>query len=263
MILATVFAFAQDATSEWAKDKIEVDGNANDWKLPLKHYDNQTGLFFDFKNDNNNLYLCFQTKDEMNEAKILRSGMKVILSNKVNGKHKSIISYPLPVKHELKQNNPDEIKPDPLAPQKSRRASFLAADTLMEVKGFTNNDGIISIKNSDIHAAINFDSSNALTYEISIPLKELFGNDYNGNDVSKDISLNVIVNAMPNHSENGASGFSGRSGHGGRMGAGYGGMQHEGSRMEGEEQNQNQFERAALLQKTEFKQKFTLATPQS
>ncbi|MGN6194744.1 MAG: hypothetical protein ACTHOB_07375 [Ginsengibacter sp.] len=262
LILITALSFAQTETgSQWTKNKIIVNGSAYDWNPPLKHYDNQTALFFDFKNDSNTLYLCFQTKDEMNEAKILRSGMKVILSDKINGKHKSVINFPLPFKHAAKSNQQDEIKPDPLASPQSRRVSFLAADTLMEVKGFTNSDGIISTGNSDIQAAINFDSSNTLTYEIAIPFKELFGSDYDLKDISKDISLNVIINAMADHSEGGGGGYSGRSGHGGgRMGGGYGGMQR-GNRMGGEG-GQYQFDRAALLQKTELKQKFALSLPQ-
>lgn len=262
LILITAFSYAQTETgSQWTKNKILIDGNAYDWNPPLKHYDNETALFFDFKNDSSNLYLCFQTKDEMNEAKILGSGMKIIISDKINGKHKSVINFPLPYHHAAKSTEQDEIKPDPLASRQSRRASFLAADTMMEVKGFTNSNGIISTKNSDIHAAVNFDSSNTLTYEIAIPFKELFGSDFNLKDVSKDISLNVIINAMQNHSEGGRGGYSGRGGYGGgRMGGGYGGM-HSGNRMGGEGE-QNQFNRAAMAQKTELKQKFSLSLPQ-
>jgi hypothetical protein len=264
LIFITAFSFAQSETgSQWTKNKITVDGNATDWNnASLKHYDNQTALFFDFKNDSNNLYLCFQTKDEMNETKILTSGMKVILSDKINGKHKSVINFPLPFKHAAKPDQSNEIKPDPLASLQSRRTYLLRADTLMEVKGFENTNGTVSINNSDIQAAINFDSSNTLTYEIAIPFKELFGNDYNLKDVSKDISLNVIINAMSDHSEGGGGGYAGRGGRGGgRMGGGYGGMQHEGNRMGGEG-GQYESDRAAMTQKTELKQKFALSFPQ-
>src|SRR5665213_700675 len=91
-ITVSAFSFAQDSpSSTWAKNKVVVDGKPTEWNLPLKNYDNETGLFFDFENDSTNLYLCFQTKNEMNEEKIMRAGMKIILSSKINGKHKSII----------------------------------------------------------------------------------------------------------------------------------------------------------------------------
>lgn len=259
LFFITKSIFAQDNPSaQWTKNNITVDGNVQDWNS-LKHYDNGTRLFFDFKNDSNNLYLCFQTKDEINQAKIMRSGMKIILSDKINGKHKSIINFPLGVKNAVKPtDSEDKIQPDPLASHQSRHAVFLASDTMMEVKGFANKNGIVSPNDvSGIHAAINWDSANTLTYEIAIPLKELFGNNFNVKDISKEISLNVIINAMSvADSKNGsADGFSGRSDHGERrMGSSSGGMEQENRMAE--------YNRMVMLQKTELKQKFTLSVTQ-
>ena len=51
-VLIAVFVFAQqEPTSEWAKKSISIDGNANDWNLPLKNFDNDTKLFFEIKNE--------------------------------------------------------------------------------------------------------------------------------------------------------------------------------------------------------------------
>lgn len=246
LICITTISFAQEnLRSVWTNQPVIINGNASEWNLPLKNYDNQTNLFFAIKNDSNNLYLCFQSKDEMNQAKIISSGMKIILSDKINGKHKSSISFPLALKHAAK---PAAYTDDPLAPRQTRHASFLASDTMMEVRGFTNTNGTISIHNdSGIRAAVGFDSANTLTYELAIPLKELFGNTYDLKDITKDISLNVIINAMSDHSANGG-GYSER------------GSQNRG-RSEGDEGAQDQAQRAAMSQKTELKQKFVLAMP--
>src|SRR6185312_8025996 len=136
LVFIATIAFAQDnSTAQWAKNNITVDGNAADWNHSLKHYDNDTRLFFDFKNDTNNLYLCFQTKDEMTEAKIMRAGMKIIIINKINGKHKSSIDFPLGFKHASKQAQTDDtVKPDPLSTQTNKHQHFLSRDTMMEVK---------------------------------------------------------------------------------------------------------------------------------
>lgn len=252
----TTMSFAQqNLASVWTNQPIVINGNAAEWNLPLKYYDNGTHLFFAIRNDTSNLYLCFQAKDEINQAKIISSGMKIILSDKINGKHKSSISYPLTFKHAAKSAaSEDEIKPDPLAPRQSRRDAFLAADTMMDVRGFAFTNGVISIHNlSGIRAAINFDSANTLTYEVAIPLQELFGSHYDVKDISKDISLNVIINAMADRSGN-SSAYAGRMG-------GYGG-QHRGSTNEGEENQQSQYQRAMMSQKAELKQKFVLALPE-
>lgn len=254
-------SFAQEnLRSVWTNQPVNVDGTSNDWNLPLKFYDNETNLFFAIKNDSNNLYLCFQSKDDIIQTKIMRAGMKIILSDKINGKHKSVFSFPLSAKHFPKPvDNPDEIKPDPLAPRQSERDAFIARDTMMEAKGFAKTNGIISTNNiSGIRASIGFDSANILTCEVAIPLKELFGDHYDPKDITKDISLNVIINPVATNSGNSA-GSGGYSGRGGARGGGYGG-QRGGNRSEDEERSQYQ-QRSVMSQKTELKQKFVLATP--
>ncbi|MEO6905990.1 MAG: hypothetical protein ABI148_06490 [Ginsengibacter sp.] len=251
--------FAQDNPSaRWTKNGITVDGNVQDWNS-LKHYDNQSRLFFDFKNDSNDLYLCFQTKDETNQAKIMRSGMKIILSDKINGKHKSIINFPLGIKNTGKStNSEDKIQPDPLASHQSKYAIFLASDTVMEVKGFANINGLIFPNDiSGIHAAINWDSVNTLTYEIAIPFKELFGNNFNLKNISKEISINVIINAMTvaDAKSSSANVYSGRRGDG----------EHRVGGSPEEKENENrmaEYNKMVMSQKTELKQKFTLSMPQ-
>lgn len=253
-------SFAQEnLKSVWTNQPVDVNGNASEWNLPLKFYDNGTNLFFAMKNDSNNLYLCFQSKDEIIQTKIMRAGMRIILSDKINGKHKSVISFPLSAKHSSKPvEKPDEIKPDPLAPRQNEHDAFIAGDTMMEVKGFEKTNGTISINNiSGIRASIGFDSAKVLTYEVRIPLKELFGDHYDLKDITKDVSLNVILNSMPGNAGYSGGGYSGRGG--GKMGGGYGG-QRSGSGSEGEEERQYQ-QRSIMSQKTEMKQRFVLATP--
>ncbi|MEO8721240.1 MAG: hypothetical protein ABI297_02655 [Ginsengibacter sp.] len=253
LISLSLFAFSQEnPTAQWAKNNIVIDGNINDWNSQLKHYDNETSLFFDFKNDSTNLYLCFQTKNEMNQSKIMQSGMKIILSDKSNGKHKAIINFPLADKYAAKKvEAPDKIKPDPLSTHQTRQAAFLLSDTMMELKGFINQNGLISIKNiSGVNAAINWDSANTLTYEIKIPLKELYGNDYEERDVAKGISMNVVINAMSvsDAKKNMENEYSGRSHLGeDRVGAAPGGNY------------QDRYNRAVMFQKTELKQKIVLS----
>ena len=241
-IISGIISFAQDApVSSFAKNKIIIDGSIKDWNHPLKHYDNTTRLFFDFENDENNLYLSFQARDEMNEEKILRAGMKIILSSKINGKHKSVINYPLPAPKN--SGNNDEITFDPMATRPDNHATFLAKDSLMEVKGFARQSGTISSKDTTgIHAAINWDSSKTLTYEIAIPLKEMFGENYDAKEFSKDISLEVVINAVP----------YGKISQLNRM-------QNSSTSEEGKEDRKLQATRAFMLQKAQLKSKFILA----
>jgi uncharacterized membrane protein YgcG len=270
ILLMSSRAFAQENTAlSWSATRVKIDGDAHDWSLPLHHYDTNTKLFFDFKNDSNNLYLCFQSNDEIIQVKIIRAGMKINLSNKINGKHKASINFPLPAEESKPERTENAIAADPSYSHQKLHTAFLAGDSLMIVKGFTNREGAISTNDtSGIHAAINWDENNMLTYEVSVPLKELCGNDFNAKDLSKGISLNVIIDAlkMPAQSrskreENGSSGEGEGESRGGRMGGSgrSGGMGHGGGRMGGQGNSEMQSDRSAMFQQSELKEKLSLA----
>lgn len=251
--------FAQDdvAKSAWIYSPVKVDGNPQEWIQPLRYYDANTKLFFAFANDSKNLYLCFQSPDEMNQMKIMYAGLKITLSTK--GKHKASINFPLVQKSEAAKTaneNSDQQRVN----RKSMESGLLAQDTMMEVKGFATKNGVIPINdNSGINAAINWDETNKFTYEVAIPLKELFGEDYNAANISKDISMDIEVNALSKSGRSGSgdNSFSGRGG-GGRMGGG--GMHHE--RNANGEENDSQIsgvDKSAMFEKSKLKQKFILA----
>ena len=264
-LLTAIVAFAQEtSTLNWAKSGVVVDGDAHEWNLPLKHYDATTKLFFDFQNDSNNLYLCFQSNDQANQLKILRGGMKLELSARINGKHKASVNFPLPAQIAKPQPD-DEVESGSAFSYKKTQAILIAGDTLMMVKGFVSKDGTISSNDpSGLHAAIREGKNNMLTYELAIPLKELLGNDFQLKDLSKDIGLNVIIDAVkrPARSvsesgENNSEGEGGGMG-GGRSGGGGMGGRGGGERMGGQGSGQS-FDRSALYEKSELKEKLNLA----
>ena len=244
LLFISTFSFAQDVLKATrSASSIKIDGDASEWHLPLRYYDNTTKLFFDFSNDDNNLYLCFQSQDDMGEMKIMRAGMTVTI--KIKGGGKASIKFPL---HQT------------------------ASDSdMMEVKGFRSKDGVIPANDrSGINAAMKREKK--LTYEISIPLKELSGDDF-AKDFTKDMELSVEIHAMKEGShtdeKSGKSGnYSGRSGggggrRGGMGGGGGGGGGRYGNRQNSEQQDETEpslnQERSSLYEKTDFKQKFTLA----
>ncbi|MEP6948919.1 MAG: hypothetical protein ABI863_06585 [Ginsengibacter sp.] len=262
MFFSTI-SFAQDeiAKSSWVTSPVKIDGKPQEWKLPLRYYDAGTKLFFAFANDDKNLYLCFQAPDEMSQVKIMRAGMEVYLS--VKGKHKVSVSFPL-----AQQSVPTPLQNDnnsqPGQELKNRRTSFILQNTLMEVKGFETKNGFIPINDSSgINAAINWDENDKLTYEMSIPLKEWFGINFTAPDMSKDITLDIEINAVKwrghTGSGGGSNGFSGR----GRSG-GAGGMPHGRNTNTDEENSALPGENKYLLfQKSKLKEKFILAQDDS
>jgi hypothetical protein len=255
---AAAVAQADAVKSAWLAKPVTVDGNPKEWTLPLRFYDADTKLFFAFTNDDKNLYLCFQSPDEINEMKIMQAGMEVSLSAK--GKHKVSIDFPLP-----KKEVPAATRSGSGAEQNfdriGRRAAFLDENRVMKLSGFATRNGLVAINDSSgINAAINWDSSNRFTCEISIPLKEFFGKDYNENNLLKDISMDVEVGAV-RHPATGAKGGGGDFSEGERGGR-MGGRGH--NREQGSNENESNAEapgqdRMYLYQKSKMKQKFTLA----
>lgn len=252
-------AFAQDdiAKSSFTTVPIIVDGSAKDWTLPLNYYDSDTKLFFSFANDNKNLYLCFQSPDEANQMKIMNAGMEISLS--VKGRHRLSVDFPL--NNQKGSNQSIQNVPDDYLNRKTRRDSFLLKDTLMELNGFGGNDGLTAIhNNAGVDVAINWDESNKLTYEISIPLNEMFGNNYSPSDILKDITLEVTVNGLKG-SKKAASRRVVNSmparGMGGKMG---GGMHHQKSSDNDDAQPEQPGNNAmSRFEKSSLKQKFILA----
>jgi hypothetical protein len=260
LFLVFKISFAQEGTptSTWISSPVKIDGKATEWKLPLRFYDDGTKLFFAFANDDKNLYLCFQSPDDMFQMKIIRAGMEVSVSAK--GKHKVSITFPI-----TQQSVPEPTKGDnnemQNAEKQNRRTNFILQNTMMNVKGFVTRNGIIPINDtSGIHAAINWDENNKLTYEIAIPFKEWFGADYNTADIVKDISMDVTINALKQTHHNNGGGENGMAGGRGRMSGGGGGMRHQRSAdSDAESQVMPGEYKYSLYEKSKLKQKFILA----
>ena len=235
LIFIAGYGFAQGDIGQaaWVSSPVKVDGLATEWSMPLRYYHSDAKLFFAFANDDKNLYLCFQTVDNVQQRKIMRSGMKVALSSKGNGKHKVSISFPMAPKTDTdpKENN----VADKTTQFSGRQDSFFAARTQMEVKGFLTKEGIIPANDSSgINAALNIDNSKRLTYEVAIPLKEFLGAGYSTEDIEKSISLDMEIKGSSSSGHDGGNGgYSGRGGGSGRQGRGGAGMGGGGSRMGG------------------------------
>ncbi len=250
LLFVSILSFAQDdmPRSAWVSSPITIDGEAHDWKLPLRLYDSGTKLFFAFANDDTNLYLCFQAPDDMFQTKIIRAGMEVAVSAK--GKHKVSITFPIAQTSAAEPATGD-------AEQQSRRTNFILQNTMMKVKGFATRNGIIPINDtSGIHVAMNWDDDNKLTYEIAIPYKEWFGAGYSVADIAKDITLEVTINPLKQaRSKNGA----GQNIMEGGQGKLDGGRHHQHAESDAETHVMPGEYKYSLYEKRKLKQKFVLA----
>ncbi|MDB5223482.1 MAG: hypothetical protein JWN83_2149 [Chitinophagaceae bacterium] len=229
LLLISISSFAQSNILKSTRNSaIKIDGDASEWSQPLRFYDKDTKLFFDFSNDDSHLFLCFQTNDNAEQMKIMLAGMTVTLKIKGNGK--ASIKFPLQQ----------------------------AEKNMMQVKGFKTKDGVIAANdNSGINVSIGR-SDNNLAYEIAIPLKELSGDDYI-KDFDKDLELTVEIHPLKQPGSGDEKNYSGGQGGGrGKMGGGGGGQGRGGGQRNDESSPEHNTDRTSMSEKTEFKQKFTL-----
>lgn len=202
IVFCNLFFKAQYDTpmAKWSTKPVVIDGFAKEWNTPLRFYDAETKLFFAFTNDSTHLYICFQSNDERNQVKINRAGMKVFITTKGKEKHKASIDFPLT---DAKLNfAADDVNEEIVPDIPSLKNSFLLQNTNMGLKGFASQNGVHPISDtSGIHVAMNWNEKNIMSYEIAIPLSELYGKNYTAKDLSKTILMQVEVNAITRHDE--------------------------------------------------------------
>ena len=264
-----VFAQSDASTAGWKAQPVKIDGKLTEWNLPLRFYDADSRLFFDIANDSNNIYLCFESRDEMTQTKLMRAGMKLTLSTKGKDKHEASIFYPVTPKPSIqnaapvtddKANKPAaQSEPVPYNKQ-TFRANFIKTHFVMDVDGFTTAKGEIPLQNpSGITAALNWDTASNLDYEIAIPQKEFFGAGYTAGSVSpSDITLSVELRALPGNafSDDKPARNHGNGGSDMRRGQFTGGGYNTGN--EGTPKQWGEYEKVMLNTKSSFKQKFVL-----
>lgn len=201
IIVAGVKTIAQSdvSTARWLQQPVTVDGKATEWNEPLSFYDAGTRLFFAIANDSSTLYLCFESRDEMSQAKLMRGGMKIILSSKGKPRHEVSIAYPLTQKEAVAEQELPGAGGQRVHDRSSFRQHFLSVHNQMTVEGFATAKGSLPLMNATgVVAAMNWDTASNLIYEIAIPEKEFFGDDYrNPGATAATLTLDVVLNALP------------------------------------------------------------------
>jgi hypothetical protein len=233
--LTGILSSQAQLNSRWVAQPVVADGISNDWNHELNFYDAKTKLLYAVANDSNNLYLCFQEPDQMNQMKIMRAGMTVRLTTKGKNKNDVAITFPQKSQEMVKRSESESgQRPD----MNQVKEKFLLENTVMSVQGFTTPDGIIPIRNNNgLNVSINWDSTGRMNYEVAIPWKEFVKTDF-PDGITNDVSMEVTINALQlqrpaaNPGTGMGAGNTGRRGSGMRGsggGMGGGGMRRGGS----------------------------------
>lgn len=291
LISFNLTAYAQKTddvqTSNLLVSNIKIDGKVQEWPVPLKANNKNTGLAYSIANDNKNLYVVIQSTDINNNRKVLLGGITLSINPDGKKKVKDAYSITYPVvtsasrrqtftagrdgrtpgqpggNSQFQQRTPEQRDSMQLAQGKLQLAS--AKD--IKVSGFKSiTDSLISIYNEyGIKASATFDDKGVFTYEIAVPLEALSLSASNPKEFSYNISVNGLQMNGLGRDESGRSasgntggfggGGSGRSGTTGSGSGGGGGFGTPG----GAGSTRNGIDFQALTSPTDFWGKYTLA----
>ncbi len=167
-------------TSLLAPVNVKIDGKANEWGETLQAYNKATEIYYTLANDDENIYLTIQVKNEDIINKIIDGGVSLIIQKSGGKKSRDNISVTYPAydtpnnKSKLRFNLSNSGIPNADSLMLINNAKLDKNCKLIKVTGIAGTDSLISIYNSEgIKAASLFNTSKVYTIEMSIALKYL------------------------------------------------------------------------------------------
>lgn len=176
----------QTIESVWA-NKIQIDGDLEEWGDSLTHYFDNQDFHYSFANDDNYLYIAIRVKNKERQLQAVFNGFKVSINSNNKKKKGPSLIFPMPDRAALRalSNQEFDKETDPV----KRAISSTRAYYVQDFK--TILDGPISLENNyGIEAAVFVDSLDNLCYESAIRLDQL-------NLPNKDgLTINLKINGL-------------------------------------------------------------------
>ena len=184
---------AQFNTISWQTEELTIDGASFDWGTSFRYYDSKTRIRYNMSNDSNFIYFCFQPVDDFVKSQILRAGIQIEFSHKIKPKTTAIIEYPFPLEKDNKKmsNNSNTTF-------EAFFQSFQLFNNNYVSEGLYYTNGSQPLESED-GICIKFDkeTNGLLCYEIRIPIKELYGENYILSTIAeKDLTVKLKVNSL-------------------------------------------------------------------
>jgi hypothetical protein len=284
IVLSLVTCFtatnAQVSTAKWQAQPMVIDGQGSDWGVLPRFFNTESNIKYEFRNDDKNLYFILKAGDRAIQMQLLKAGFSIRFKLKTAVPVKSEIVFQPNRMTELPQMiNGQEGGSQRLVDKSVTQPEIVLKDTAM-LDGFLYTNGLITSEKNDekgICFARSKSPRDLATYEVRIPLRELFGDNYKLETIAtvpmqlqinvNDLSMNEIKRM---HSKMGGGRQGGGRGMGGMHGGGEmngGGMSNEMpggnmGEMPGNEMNnemQNAMRGGSSMERKSFNKDFLLS----
>lgn len=209
--------------SGWQGTPVTADGNASEWRIPLRFYDSDTKLNYTLSNDDEKIYLCVRIVDELSQAKVIRNGLNIWFDTLARKNKQCGILYPVPDKTgEDYQSDNSSVSGSHKrgSDVDAVKSKFLRQANQMQLTGFkkTIPDYLAPDNEYGINVSINWDKNNIMIYEAVIPFKTFYKPSLVAKDSLKNFDFSMTIHGFPTPDKK-----DDNSGSGGGMGGG-GGM---------------------------------------
>jgi hypothetical protein len=221
-------AFAQVSSSKWQAQPIVIDGDGSDWGTLPRFFNAESNVKYELRNDDRNLYIILKPADRSTQLQLISAGFSVKLKVKTSPPTKVGINFQF---SKMGMLSTPQMNQDKLVEKSVTNPEFMPKDTAT-VEGFLFAKGKIFSENND-EQSISFARSKSArelgTYEIRIPLREIYGNAFKMETVSDTpIQLQVNINELSQKSMKSMRSRMGGGMHGGGRGRGMDGGMHGG-----------------------------------
>ena len=208
-IVINTSLFSQHKVTSEKSTKV-VDGNVDDWTLPLKNFSSSDHFQYGIANDDSSLYLCFIVSEPLYQMKILRGGMSIHIDT-ASGNKKDKVNMSCPIQSVAADMYADEsgIEDNPLTDVKSEKNKKQMRDDLpklfnkFSLTGFKKSGKFTNENSNDVKIQANFDTVN-LYIEYGIKFSSFY-NPSHISDSTKKFVLAFIVYGLPQPELYGAS----------------------------------------------------------
>ena len=229
ILLAAACSHTPALQSSYQKTPVTTDGNASEWRIPLRFYDPDTKLNYSLTNDDDKIYICARIVDELSQAKVVRNGINIWFDTLAKKNKATGILFPIPDK------NSDDFQPNSSGDGTKHgyslaaiKKKFLQQANQMQLTGFKSGipDFLAASENEfGIKVSINWDVNNIMIYEAAIPFNTFYKDKLVAKDSIKnfDFSMTILGFPAPEKTDDGSNNASGGV-PGGGAGGGMGGM---------------------------------------
>jgi hypothetical protein len=204
-------------------DAVSIDGNIDDWVLPLRFSNPEYTMHYSVTNDNKNIYICVLSKSQTWQRRMLKNGLSIYFDSRGEKNKNCSLIYPVKKPSEPPANN-STVPVHGSGYQETISQLLLQSDYYNTTGFLMMENGQYDLKSSqtDIRIEIKQNPDSSLVYEASVPIRYVLGKDMSSGAASKDFSVGIVLSPVTAAPAN--RGYSQHGNHGGNsMGGVHGG----------------------------------------